>query len=767
MGCCRIACQQSRCRRTAARSCSYGARPVFFAPLLLLAVLANGSVAAQAQKFQCSANPAVAAVKPKYANRFFREISTLYNMSSGESLIESAKRQLTSGSFSFGLNWADDPRLESVLALRSEGKCRSSWAITAVSAVEMAYALVAASTPSMDPPAQISLQQVLDCEPSSSSCGGGGWPTAALDYMVDATNQWGGIATETAYPYAQKTGKCSRGKAKDATTIGVTGYDQVDFYGWMGLLLAVNVQPTIALVRGSHPSFQTYTGATEKIYSDPACAAAGVVDHSVLVMGYNIGQWGAYWILRNSWGAKWGIQGHMAMAMTGGSGICGIHSVPAIYPVIKTCSPCKSHQNPCGGGICVPGANGTYTCKCLKPLFLPAADRGGAQTCVWADVCSVQDENPCAVGTCINDQVGGYVCLCPPGFVQGVRPNGSPTCVPTTSSPTTLSFPVDVDCPLVYQLFGLTEEAFLAQNPQLEMDYCDTIPANTEVSVVPPLMGSVHCGSFYSWTPEDSCESVADAFGLTVDELVALNPGVNCTDASADNAPRENQQLCVSEGNGADLPMCTQWYTVQAGDTCDSIMADNALNDTTFFSLNPGVCCDSLFPSFGGEDMGWVGGGVQVCIDAYLVDAPGPYATPRSLRELPAALSSLPSSHPSLPSFHPSHSSSSSSSSFSSSSSLSTRGRLLGLDHSSPHSSSFPQLPTLSAPRSSRSMRGRQLARARTKCKASYSVTRGDFCARIIALKFQNSARKMADLNSGYVCVNDRLYVGLTLCTRR
>ncbi|CAI7853537.1 unnamed protein product, partial [Closterium sp. NIES-54] len=299
----------SQCRRPLAMHTTssrgfFASRKACYAVIVLLAaVLASGSVAVAAprkeaaQSYRCSANPAVASVAPKYANRFFRLISTLLDASTGDVVTE----------LFAGRNWVEDSRLEPVLALRSDGKCKSSWAITAVSAVEMAYALVASATPSMDPPQRISVQQVLECRSSANSnCAAGGWPTAALDYMVDATTQWGGLATEAGYAYTQKDGKCNRNKVKQqATAIGITGYDQVDFYGWLGLLLAVNVQPTIAFVRGSYPSFQTYT---DGIYCDQGCAAAGVVDHSVVVMGYSISVNGAYWILRNSWGSKWGMQ---------------------------------------------------------------------------------------------------------------------------------------------------------------------------------------------------------------------------------------------------------------------------------------------------------------------------------------------------------------------------------------------------------------------------------------------------------------------------
>ncbi|CAI5514975.1 unnamed protein product [Closterium sp. Naga37s-1] len=123
-----------------------------FALIVLLdALLANGSAPVAAQSYNCSANPAVASVTPKYANRFFRVISTISNLYPIQ-------------------NWAADTRLQPVLTpLRTEGRCKASWAITAVSAVEMAYALVADSVPSMAPPQRLSLQQVRKLLSSTGS----------------------------------------------------------------------------------------------------------------------------------------------------------------------------------------------------------------------------------------------------------------------------------------------------------------------------------------------------------------------------------------------------------------------------------------------------------------------------------------------------------------------------------------------------------------------------------------------------------------------
>ncbi|CAI5973753.1 unnamed protein product, partial [Closterium sp. NIES-64] len=450
--------------------------------------------------------------------------------------------------------------------------------------------------------------------------------------------------------------------------------------------------------------------AREGIYSDAGCAAAGVVDHSVVVMGYSITADSAFWILRNSWGGTWGMQGYMQMAFEGGVGICGIHSVPALYPIIKSevllrilkNTKKKAHTD---FPLLFPRFFPRFPRFSPTSPHLPSSSRPSLPITthdLTLDLSSLPlPPNPSNFPCASSPLPRPLPLSLPPPLVPSPPPTRplplslfplalshvpsphsppptSPlptrpfplapcqlTCaacrmtIPVRSAPSnpsyTVVFPIDIDCPLVYQLYGLTEKAFLAQNPNLNMDHCMTIPANTEsmdhcvtipkstyasvlpplmgssmdhcvtipknteVSVLPPLMGSVQCGLFYSWTANDTCKGVASLFSLTVAGLLRLNPGINCTSKTAWNAPTVNQQLCVALGNGADLPMCTAWYTVKAGDTCADIMADHSLNDTTFFALNPGLGCDSLFPSvggslfpsFSGSGRGWSGDGVQ------------------------------------------------------------------------------------------------------------------------------------------------------------
>ena len=97
------------------------------------------------------------------------------------------------------------------------------------------------------------------------------------------------------------------------------------------LHIAVTTQPISVAIEADHPSFKFYkTG----VMNDLKCGTR--LNHAVLLVGFGTDpKQGDYWIVKNSWGKKWGDKGYIKMARNTKSryGTCGI-AMKASYPTL-------------------------------------------------------------------------------------------------------------------------------------------------------------------------------------------------------------------------------------------------------------------------------------------------------------------------------------------------------------------------------------------------------------------------------------------------
>jgi len=118
-----------------------------------------------------------------------------------------------------------------------------------------------------------------------------------------------GIDTEASYPYtATGPNACRFSSAHVGATL--TSYRDVPSGSEAKLEEFIADAPTSVAIDASHRSFQLYHSG---VYNEPACSSTQL-DHGVLAVGYGADGANKYYIVKNSWGASWGLQGYILMS---------------------------------------------------------------------------------------------------------------------------------------------------------------------------------------------------------------------------------------------------------------------------------------------------------------------------------------------------------------------------------------------------------------------------------------------------------------------
>ena len=212
-----------------------------------------------------------------------------------------------------------DWREEGIVSpVKDQGHCGSCWTFSTTGALEAAYKQATGKSVSL------SEQQLVDCAYAFNNFGcNGGLPSQAFEYIKFN----GGLDTEESYPYAGSNGICnfksdSIGvKVTDSVNITLGAEDELKHA--VGLVRPVSI--AFEVVKG----FKLYKGG---VYTSETCGKTPLdVNHAVLAVGYGVENGVPYWLIKNSWGNDWGVDGYFKMEL--GKNMCGIATC-ASYPVV-------------------------------------------------------------------------------------------------------------------------------------------------------------------------------------------------------------------------------------------------------------------------------------------------------------------------------------------------------------------------------------------------------------------------------------------------
>eukprot|EP00920_Eleutheroschizon_duboscqi_P032989 GHVT01079566.1.p1 GENE.GHVT01079566.1~~GHVT01079566.1.p1 ORF type:complete len:335 (-),score=15.88 GHVT01079566.1:243-1247(-) len=204
-----------------------------------------------------------------------------------------------------------------VTAVKDQGQCGSCWSFSTTGATEGQYFKKKGKLVSL------SEQNLVDCSSKYGNMGcKGGLAIWTYGYIKD-----NGIMSEKAYPYVGKQKDCKFVQSQVVTRC--TGYKQSPTGDEAALkTMVASVGPIAVGIDAGQASFRLYKSG---VYDEPECSKTKA-NHAVLIVGYGTEDGQDYWLVKNSWGPKWGLDGYIKMSRNKQSQ-CAIALRPT-YPLL-------------------------------------------------------------------------------------------------------------------------------------------------------------------------------------------------------------------------------------------------------------------------------------------------------------------------------------------------------------------------------------------------------------------------------------------------
>lgn len=205
-----------------------------------------------------------------------------------------------------------------VTGVKFQGTCGACYAFATTGALEGQHARKYGKLVSL------SEQNIIDCTRNYGNKGcHGGSMDKSYQYVIDNR----GIDTEKSYPYVAKVEPCHFKKLLVGSSC--SSYEDIPKGSELDLQEAVaKVGPVSVGVDAKHDEFKFYDHG---VFDLPKCSLTKL-NHGMLVVGYGTRDGRDYWLVKNSWGRQWGIDGYVEMSRNKGNQ-CGIASM-ASYPVL-------------------------------------------------------------------------------------------------------------------------------------------------------------------------------------------------------------------------------------------------------------------------------------------------------------------------------------------------------------------------------------------------------------------------------------------------
>ena len=187
--------------------------------------------------------------------------------------------------------------LEKMSDVRDQLTCGSCWVFGAVATYEGNYSIRFGKL------VNGAEQYLLDCS-GSGDCGGGWWD-AAFEKLVSVKPI--GMPPEGDDPYVgRETGRCSFNNLRYKASAWGYVVSEAVIPSVVQMKAALCEHGPLVVAMKATPLFQVYTaGIFKEVLTGPDSNA---INHAVTVVGWDDSK--QAWLIKNSWGRLWGIQGY-------------------------------------------------------------------------------------------------------------------------------------------------------------------------------------------------------------------------------------------------------------------------------------------------------------------------------------------------------------------------------------------------------------------------------------------------------------------------
>lgn len=248
-------------------------------------------------------------IKNRISNSIIKEKDDRRNKQSKYNIIRYVRDTVSNG---YNLPKRVDWRESGVVSdIRNQGLCGACWAHSVIATIESMLAIERNSST-----IELSVQQMIDCASHNNHGCNGGDTCNLLEWLVQEKVN---IHTMAAYPMSADT-QCKMSDIKNISQI-----IQVKSFTCNSFILQeekilhflANHGPVATAVNGL--LWQNYLGGVIQFHCD---GSLNSLNHAVQIVGYDTTGEVPYYIVRNSWGRKFGDKGYMKIQI--GGNVCGV-----------------------------------------------------------------------------------------------------------------------------------------------------------------------------------------------------------------------------------------------------------------------------------------------------------------------------------------------------------------------------------------------------------------------------------------------------------